>query len=322
MRATNPKTNHKKRKPPGADTLDGSQLNFARQQNNQNPKSAKAASACLETYQTHTRITSSTSTDQESYIAPTDKVTDRRVRSISRSSTQSEVGEKEAQMVDTLETSNKPVFRSKLRRQRQRRRMHKRTVFDAARYDELQAKCLALAKTAKAAPAPKYNRLPSLSRLNELLVTNFETGAVRAKVCRPRLKPGDLLGSNATGYLQIYIDGKPYKLHRVIWKMKYGCDPVGQIDHKDGNKKNNRIANLRDVSPLENNRNRCLKSSCSSGRTGVSRCSTTGLWVAHASINNRVVHLGKYTVLQDAIAARQCGEQFLYGITLEKQEAA
>lgn len=59
---------------------------------------------------------------------------------------------------------------------------------------------------------------------------------------------------NKTGYFCGKFGGKDYLAHRIIWKMHFGFDPVF-IDHLDGNRLNNRIENLKNVSPAENARN-------------------------------------------------------------------
>ena len=54
---------------------------------------------------------------------------------------------------------------------------------------------------------------------------------------------------------RLSIDGKSYYAHRVAWAMVHGVDPSGVIDHINQDIKDNRIANLRDVSQSENARN-------------------------------------------------------------------
>jgi hypothetical protein len=43
--------------------------------------------------------------------------------------------------------------------------------------------------------------------------------------------------------------------HRVIWALAHGRWPEGQIDHINGNRADNRLCNLREVKPSDNQRN-------------------------------------------------------------------
>ena len=76
------------------------------------------------------------------------------------------------------------------------------------------------------------------------------------------------------GYLLLNMwlaDGRHVvKLHRLVWVLCRGCLPT-QIDHLNGNPKDNRIENLREVSYSENNMNRLLawKPNPSTGLPGV-----------------------------------------------------
>ena len=60
---------------------------------------------------------------------------------------------------------------------------------------------------------------------------------------------------NSRGYRQVGIDGKLLYVHRVAWFLYCGVWPEGEIDHINGDKLDNRIENLRDVSHRENQQN-------------------------------------------------------------------
>ena len=64
-------------------------------------------------------------------------------------------------------------------------------------------------------------------------------------------------------YLRIGINGKPYRLHRMIYLYHHGYLPE-IIDHIDGNKLNNRIDNLRPATKQQNCLNRKHKSTSKS----------------------------------------------------------
>lgn len=57
-------------------------------------------------------------------------------------------------------------------------------------------------------------------------------------------------------YTNIRIDGKTYWLHRIVWFYVHGVWPAGLLDHKNGDKYDNRIDNLRVVCSVGNAENR------------------------------------------------------------------
>jgi len=96
--------------------------------------------------------------------------------------------------------------------------------------------------------------------------------------------------------------------HRVAWKIHYGDDPRGEVDHINGDRADNRICNLRVVSTKDNRRNAAIPRHNTSGSVGVRFKSEKRKWQAYISEGNRYVHLGYFTSRDDAIAARKQAE--------------
>jgi hypothetical protein len=99
---------------------------------------------------------------------------------------------------------------------------------------------------------------------------------------------GSVVGAHADaiGYGNCNADGISYKAHRVIWLWVYGNAPETEIDHIDGNKLNNRIANLRNVTRIENLKNKRRYTTNKTGICGVHFCNTWGRWLATISTGN------------------------------------
>ena len=78
------------------------------------------------------------------------------------------------------------------------------------------------------------------------------------------------------GYLLLDMwlaDGRhTIKLHQIVWVLNYGTFPA-MIDHINGNPKDNRVENLREVTPSENDMNRvwAWKPNAKTGLPGVSK---------------------------------------------------
>lgn len=146
--------------------------------------------------------------------------------------------------------------------------------------------------------------LPSLERLNELFLYDAESGDLRWKAVPQhfkRAKIGDLVGTiGARGYRVIGIAGFYYLAHRIIWKMATGNEPVDQIDHIDGDRLNNRWANLRSATNGQNRWNTKLGKNNTSGTKGVYWDANRRVWTA--SVNGK--RIGRFKDKQDAINVR------------------
>jgi hypothetical protein len=100
---------------------------------------------------------------------------------------------------------------------------------------------------------------------SSLIDYNKYTGSFKWKVSQGKAKAGSEAGTVQAGYKKLTIAYEQIKLHRLAWFLVHGVWPSGQIDHIDGNKLNNQIANLRDVSMSVNMQNRYAMRKKSSG---------------------------------------------------------
>ncbi len=112
------------------------------------------------------------------------------------------------------------------------------------------------------------------------------------------------VGIDGAGYHQGAIFGHYLKAHRVIWVLVHGRWPDGEIDHINGDARDNRLINLRDVPHSVNLRNCRRSKRNTSGITGVVLNKKTGRWVASICINRKIYALGTYDTIGEAAEAR------------------
>lgn len=110
------------------------------------------------------------------------------------------------------------------------------------------------------------------TKLRTLFFYSSKTGLFIRKITQRggRANKGAIAGTkNTKGYLCIKIEGVSYKAHRLAWLYVYGDWPINQIDHKDKNKANNKIENLRCVTNKINCQNQKQRATNKSGVMGV-----------------------------------------------------
>lgn len=171
-------------------------------------------------------------------------------------------------------------------------------------------------------------RLPDADVLKDLIHYDSESGSLTWK-CRDAkyFNPSERFGAQqlanmwngkcagkpafsrltANGYLAGCVFGQMNLAHRVVWKMVYGDEPES-IDHINGDKANNSIANLRRATPLEQSRNQKVYSNNISGHSGVT-FTARGKWKAQIHVRGRNVYLGCYTDKDEAISVRKKAER-------------
>lgn len=138
-----------------------------------------------------------------------------------------------------------------------------------------------------------------------------ETGLFTKLHNRGRPTRSNVAGYNRSyhGYIIIGINGVQYHSHRLAWFVVHGYDPVLQIDHINGIRHDNRIANLREVNSTTQGRNKALISTNSSGIMGVRWNSTNNCWTASIGIDRNTIYLGSYLTFDEAKAARFAAEK-------------
>ena len=141
------------------------------------------------------------------------------------------------------------------------------------------------------------------SRLLEVLSYDRATG-VFIWAQNPNSGPprkGEIAGClRPNGYIEIGIDGNYYQAHRLAWFYCNGFWPNGYLDHKDLNKKNNRIINLREATFSQNRSNTRAMRDNTSGLKGVVWHKRDKKWQAQISADGRQRHLGLFDTKQAA----------------------
>ena len=146
--------------------------------------------------------------------------------------------------------------------------------------------------------------LPFQERLNFLLKYCPETGLLTWKISKGSSKAGDKAGKYG-----VTIDNQQFEIARVIWKMLYDEEPVC-VDHRNGNKLDYRLSNLR-AATLSNNTMNSVTLLGSSGVRGVVRNRRN--WQARITINQRTIILGTYLSIEEAALVRRQAEEKYFG---------
>lgn len=146
----------------------------------------------------------------------------------------------------------------------------------------------------------------SYSRLRELLSYDQETGIFRWLVKRPRSKSEVAGYRNNGGYTQIGIDGKIYMAHVLAWFYVHERWPANQLDHRNRDRSDNRIDNLRLASGSEN----CGNSPTRGGKyKGVWFDKASGKWRAEIAH----IKIGRYDTPEQAAEAYERAARIRYG---------
>lgn len=154
--------------------------------------------------------------------------------------------------------------------------------------------------------------LPSWRELDERFLYDPDTGLL---VYRQKVKAeqrGEQAGViSEKGYFRVKINRRAHMVHRIAWKMHYGKDPAGVIDHVNGQTLDNRICNLREATHSQN----CANSRAMEGKKvplkGVARVAYG--YSARIRRNGKTWNIGTFKTPEEAHAAYVEAAQIVFG---------
>jgi hypothetical protein len=149
---------------------------------------------------------------------------------------------------------------------------------------------------------------PPIDEVRDRFSYDAETGVLSWRKARSHLVGREAGSIAQTGYRMVSWMGRSWPAHRLIWTLVHGEPPNGEIDHINGNRADNRLLNLRDITPTENRRNCARSVRNSSGVLGVSWHRRIGKWHAQIKVGYRSQHLGYFESLESASVARKQAE--------------
>lgn len=140
---------------------------------------------------------------------------------------------------------------------------------------------------------------------------NSLTGMLTWKVNRYKRSPHigkEVGGIGKDGYSKLKLNGSMYRTHRVIWALVHGVQPTGEIDHINGNRLDNRLANLRVVDGQTNHMNVKHNRRNTSGVQGVHWGQRESKWIASIHEKGKKLRLLATRDFFEAICIRKSAE--------------
>lgn len=144
----------------------------------------------------------------------------------------------------------------------------------------------------------------TVERLKTLLAYDVDTGVFTWRATRRNAKQGAVAGTvDLKGYRRISIDSKVHLAHRLAWMYQTGCWPLGELDHVNRQRDDNRIANLREANRTINTQNTNLRKDNQTGYRGVGWHKGSGRWRARIQVQGKMLELGYFDDIENAVAA-------------------
>lgn len=149
---------------------------------------------------------------------------------------------------------------------------------------------------------------PTAAQLRAVVKYDPETGQFCK--CADNRPVGHI--SPALGYVFVYIAGQQYYGHQLAWLYMTGQWPASQIDHRDGNKADNRWKNLRAADSGQQKMNVGTRRDNRLGHKGI-QLTRSGNFRVRVSARGRTTHDQCYPTLDEAISAHAIAVQAAHG---------
>ena len=129
-----------------------------------------------------------------------------------------------------------------------------------------------------------------------------------------RCQAGKVAGApHAKGYRQLQVAGMNNLEHRLVWLYVHGYFPGAGVDHINGDRADNRLANLRLATNSENQQNLpAAGRGGSSGRLGVSLDGRTQKWRAYITVDKVRWDIGRFSTKEAASEAYRTAKAQLH----------
>jgi hypothetical protein len=136
----------------------------------------------------------------------------------------------------------------------------------------------------------KPKPMPDMAVLTAMFDLDAERGVLLRKRAYKQYKAGEVCGTRMkSGHLQTHVGGKRYLVHRIIYFMATGVDPLDKrVDHENTICDDNRPTNLRPATQAQNGSHKAkLAANNTSGHRNVSWSECNQDWRVSMTVNGR-----------------------------------
>ena len=151
-------------------------------------------------------------------------------------------------------------------------------------------------------------------RIEDCIKLDKDTGELTWRLrVNNAVRVGQVIGTKHNkGYKFFRLNRTFYFNHRVVWYLAYGEWPQGEIDHINGDKSDNRLKNLRDVTHQQNMLNKASQQATSKFK-GVHWHKKNKKWRATLWNGTSKLHLGMFNCEKEAALAYDQAAKEVFG---------